>query len=148
MNLIPPDETFMDITLLPSGSLQLRLDESDEVDEIRHTVEKGGDMAALWDLMEPYWANGRYQPFDAGEGNPFVGLTSAPCIAECMGMDDDGRQTIEGRVWWFPNYMITSVVDELLANGHVDFPAAPALEREATPATSVTDPSARRRRSP
>lgn len=79
----------------------------------------------LWDGFEGYWNNGSYYPFDAGQANPFVGLTSAPCIAEEMDIDDDGSRRIAGRLWWFPNYCVIDPVEELKRKGRVIFTFAP-----------------------
>lgn len=77
----------------------------------------------MLDLMEPYSCNGSYTMFDAGTANPFVGLTDAPCIAEEMSCDDDGDNQVEGRLWWFPNYMVRSYVQDLIDTGETIFTA-------------------------
>jgi hypothetical protein len=78
----------------------------------------------LTELTETYWTNGSYQPFDAGDGDPFVGLTSAPCIAECLDTHDSGENEIVGRLWWFPNYMLRDPCEELKRTGRVLFTLA------------------------
>lgn len=82
-------------------------------------VEERGEDLALADALESYRANGSFTPFDAGDGNPFVGLTSAPCIAEEMDVHDDGTHEIVGRFWYRPDYMLRSAVDELDSNGYI-----------------------------
>lgn len=82
------------------------------------------EVAALYEALEPYWTNGGFQPFDAGDGRPFVGLTSAPCIAEGMDYPDDSEPVIVGRLWWYPDYMIRSPVDELIRRGRTVFKQA------------------------
>ncbi|MDV7398515.1 hypothetical protein RZS08_44325, partial [Arthrospira platensis SPKY1] len=46
---------------------------------LRETANGEGDYpdfpTEMFDLMERYSANGSYTLFDAGQGNPFVGLT-------------------------------------------------------------------------
>lgn len=79
----------------------------------------------LWDAFEGYWANGMYEPFDAGRANPFVGLTSAPCIAESMNVEDDGERTIEGRLWYFNEYCLEDPMETLKCKGRVVFTLAP-----------------------
>lgn len=130
----------MDIKILHSGSLLLSVEEG-EREELRAAQIGGGELSALCEACEPYSCNGGYQPFDGGAGNPFVGLTDAPCIAESMSLDDDGKHEVQGRLWWFPDYAIVSPVDELVNQGKVEFPAAPGWGVESRP-------SARRRRSP
>lgn len=116
----------MDITILPNGHLQLSL-EPDERDDLIAANERGGEMGALMDLTEPYWTNNGFHPFDAGQANPYVGITSAPCIAERMSGPDEasGKYEIDGRLWWFPTYETTGIVDELLEHGKVVFSAVP-----------------------
>lgn len=133
----------MDITVLDNGSLRLKAD-ADDQDYLRDHPDLT-EAAALLELTEPYWTNGGFEPFDAGEANPFVGLTSAPCIAEALSVKEDGQREVEGRLWWFPAYETVGVVDTLREKGEVIFSAAPAMNAEATP--DVTPP-ARRRRAP
>lgn len=73
------------------------------------------------ELFESYSCNGSYAPFDAGDGNPFVGLTSAPCIAEYLSWDDNGNVTIDGNFWYFADYMIADELHLLARYGVVIF---------------------------
>lgn len=143
----------MDITILPNGHLQLSL-EANERDDLIDANERGGEMGALMDLTEPYWTNNSFHPFDAGLANPYVGITSAPCIAERMNGPDEenGKYEIDGRLWWFPAYETTGIVDELLKHGKVVFSAAPGwgldekaeLAAAAAPSTDTVKPATRR----
>jgi hypothetical protein len=84
----------------------------------------GNEVSTLRDIFEPYWTNNGFEPFDAGQANPFVGLTEAPCIAEhALIRADDGRQSIQpgDRVWWYPDYGIRNPLDVLLDRGEVEF---------------------------
>lgn len=119
----------MDITILENGNLKLSLS-PDEREEVAERLEQVGEDLVLVELTEPYWTNGGFQAFDAGNGKPFVGLTSAPCIAESMSHDDDGEPSIEGRLWWFPDYAVRSAVQELVEKGEVEWPIAPGYEPE------------------
>ena len=124
----------MDIQILPNGNLQLKADSSDIEGLIDYKGERDETML-MADLLEPYSTNGSFAFFDAGDANPFVGLTSAPCIAESLsGPDNDGKMEVEGRLWWFPDYAVRSIVDELIEKGEVVFQAAPGYE--ATPDTA------------
>lgn len=87
--------------------------------ELADTLIEQGFWTTLADMLEPYFTNGSYQPFDAGQGNPFVGLTDAPCIAEHLDVDDDGTQEIVGRFWLFPNYMVECPIETLIEKGTV-----------------------------
>lgn len=42
------------------------------------------------------------------------GLTSAPVLAEQLGIADDGTIDELGNVYWYPNYMISDPVREIL----------------------------------
>lgn len=121
----------MNVTILPNGDLELALEPTDDRDALRKQADKYGDESAIWDALEPYWTNGGFEPFNAGDANPFVGLTSAPCIAESMSVHDDGRKEIvenpqlpgaregEGRFWYYADYMLKNIVADLLEHGRV-----------------------------
>lgn len=107
--------------ILESGALLVTADNHAR-EFIAEELRNGRDYWGIWaDLFEPYSTNGSYEPFDAGRANPFVGLTSAPCIAESMAVRDDGTREIEGRLWWFPDYCIRDPLDELKARGRTVF---------------------------
>lgn len=80
------------------------------------------------DQFESYACNGSYTHFDAGQADPFVGLTSAPCIAESMSYDDDGNAEIDGDFWFFADYMIRDDLSELRNKGRVVYTLATATE--------------------
>lgn len=112
-------------TRLENGNLKLTLNEEgrewlSDVMADKHFFF----WTALSDLFESYACNGSYTPFDAGDGDPFVGLTSAPCIAEAMDYPDDGRRVIEGDFWYFDRYMIDDPLEELRDNGETIFQLA------------------------
>jgi len=110
--------------LLANGDLKLVID-ADSRDELIDAMDDGkGFWPILCELFESYSCNGSYQPFDAGDGDPFVGLTSAPCIAECMDYADDGTKNIEGDFWYFADYAIRDPLDELVENFETIFTLA------------------------
>lgn len=118
---------MIDCEIMQNGGLELRL--RDYRAEFAELVEKYGDETrVLCEAMESYSCNGGFTPFDAGNANPFVGLTSAPCIAESMDCDDSGKNSIRGRFWYFPNYMLESCVETLLNSGRVSFTLAATCE--------------------
>lgn len=118
---------MFDLTQLENGKLRLTLDYADEDEkaelenELLELMSRKTDILILIDGTEKYWTNGSYQPFDAGAGDPFVGLTSAPMIAESMTYTDEGNAIIEGKFWYYGDYMIRSFLDDLLENGYADF---------------------------
>lgn len=110
---------MIEASALPNGDLILKVDFEGR-EWLRDHPKAHDDVAMLIEGMEHYWANGGFHPFSAGDGNPFVGLTSAPCIAESLRMNHDEFE-IEGRLWWFPDYMVISPIDELRDKGYVTF---------------------------
>lgn len=111
-------------TVLSSGDLEITLWDADDHDELAEMVEDGKSDQAWHEGFEHYSCNGSYTPFDAGEGNPCVGLTSAPCIAESLDVDDDGSKEIVGAFWYFGQYMLVDYVEEILREGRVVFTLA------------------------
>ena len=126
----------MDVNITPSGALRLSLGNEDgwapgrlDPDGLAATLadrirEDGHEVNILADLMEPYWTNNGFEPFDAGQANPFVGITEAPCIAEHALQHDDTGVSIQpgDRVWWYPDYVYRNPLDVLLDKGEVEFP--------------------------
>lgn len=118
---------MFNVKIQPNGELLLTADNETRAyiaDEMRN-----GQRGNCWyELFEPYYTNGEYQPFEPGDGSPhsgpFVGLTSAPCIAESMDYLDDGTQEIVGRLWYFADYMIRDELEELKNRGRVTFQLA------------------------
>jgi hypothetical protein len=121
----------MDIRVLDNGDLELSL-ENDDIETVLDKIHYD-EVGVLSELTENYWTNGSYHVFDGGAGKPFVGLTSAPCIAESMSYDDNGEPEVEGRLWWFPQYETTNLLTELVEKGKVVFTKAPepTLENES-----------------
>ena len=91
-------------------------------EQIAEELQSRDELAVLTDMTEGYWTNGSFRPFDGGAGRPFVGLTSAPCVAEDMTHTADGEPEVVGRVWWFPDYAVKSFAAELRDTGRTVFP--------------------------
>lgn len=113
---------MINATILPNGNL--RVTAGNETRTYIKENERRGYWGCLADIFEQHSCNGSFTPFDAGRGDPFVGLTSAPCVAESMNYEDDGSNTIEGRCWWFPDYCIRDPLDELKTRGVTIFKLA------------------------
>lgn len=127
----------MNIHINPFGALILRVGAEDgwapngdfaEGSLAQDLAEKistqGNEVPILEDLLEPFWTNGSFAPFDAGQANPFVGLTEAPCIAEFpLVVDDLGGRSLQpgSRLWWYPGYCLSNPVQKLLERGEVIF---------------------------
>lgn len=108
-------------TVLPNADLKVTADNATRAYIADAMRKERGYWTILSHIFEPYSCNGSYTPFDAGDGDPFVGLTSAPCIAECMHIADDGKKSIEGRFWWHPDYAIINELEELRDKGRFVF---------------------------
>jgi len=104
-----------------SGNLWVVADSPEDQIEIKESLDKNGFWSTMAEIFEPYSCNGSFTPFDAGGANPFVGLTNAPCIAESMDYLDNGDSKIEGRFWYYPDYMIRCPLEELAETGSVRF---------------------------
>ena len=110
----------LDAKVLPNGNLKISADNENRA-WMDDYPEGTDDSVILDEGFEHYWATGSFYPFNPESANPFIGLTSAPCIAESMDIDDNGKRTVVGRLWWFPQYQTTSVIDELVEVGEVVF---------------------------
>lgn len=117
----------MNARILPNGNLLLTADNETRSD-IKHALANRDRnyWSVMAELFEGYAGNGSFTHFDGGDANPFVGLTSAPCIAETMNLLDDGTQEIEGRFWYFADYCIVDDLDELKCKGRVEYALADA----------------------
>jgi hypothetical protein len=115
---------MVSITIMTNGHLKITAD-NETRQWIKELQEKGrGSNDILHTITERYWTNGSYEPFDAGDANPFVGLSSAPCIAQEMAYDDNGKKEIVGEYWYFGNYMLEDPMETLKRTGRVIFQKA------------------------
>ena len=81
---------------------------------------KAGTDSILADLLEDHLANGWELPEDIGA------LTSAPILSDSAQRDDQGKLTKIGDCYWFPDYAVTSELEEMLDKGFVNFALAPS----------------------
>lgn len=122
----------MIITELENGNLKLEL-EAEDREDFDYESNKNNYQALeynMYDLFEDYSYNGGYTLFDAGDANPFVGLTDAPCIGEAMDSDDDGNRSVIGKLWHYSDYMVSNYIDELYKNGFVIFEFAGDYDKD------------------
>lgn len=111
--------TGLNIRKTETGDLLLTASNAVRAD-IAYAISQGrGYRSIMAELLESYSCNGSFTHFDAGDGNPFVGLSSAPCIAEQMDFLDDGTLEIVGDFWAFDDYAIIDDLDELKNRGRV-----------------------------
>jgi hypothetical protein len=117
---------MVNITITSQGNLKLAIEPLAR-DELRETIDLSThkNHGVLAELLEAFQANGIYYPIEPGDGTPgggaFIGLTDAPCIATDVDFEDDGSTTINGDVWWYPDYMIRSFAEVLHRNLSVEF---------------------------
>lgn len=95
--------------------------EDEFMEEMIEMLKEKGEAYVFAEGLESYSCNGSYTYFNAGEGNPFVGLSDAPCIAESVDYDDNGHATVQGEFWYYPDYMLKCPVEEMIENGYVIF---------------------------
>ena len=103
--------------VLDNGNLLMTLGDEGRA-ELADMIESGKDYwSIMGEMFESTACNGSYAAFDAGDGNPFVGLTSAPCIAESMIYEDDGQAVIDGAFWYSEDYMLVNELESLRDDG-------------------------------
>lgn len=115
---------MINCTILDNGDLRVTADNETRAFIAQSQHDERSHWTILADLFEPYFTNGEYEPFDASNANPFVGLTSAPCIAESLTVLDDGTREIDGRFWYYADYMLINELNELKRYGRVTFTLA------------------------
>ena len=107
------------IAIEPNGNLKINASEAGR-EWITDNKDRGY-WSLMADIFEPWSCNGSYNHFDAGQANPCVGLTSAPCIAESMDVDDQGNCSVVGKLWHLNNYMIQDDLEDLCQKGFVEY---------------------------
>lgn len=113
-----------DVTILKNGNLQISVDEETR-QEIEEQAEYRDEDTIMMDLMESHAVNGSYAYFSASHGNPAVGLTDAPCIAESLVLNEEGdTYEVNGGLWFFDEYALCLLTDELAEKGHAIFTKA------------------------
>jgi hypothetical protein len=112
---------MLTISTTPNGDLLLQAcnETRREIADLQSRYRSESSIMA--DLMESHSCNGSYTPFEPDGGDLFVGLTSAPCIADYIDCDDDGKLSLVGNVYYFANYMVRSHLDELKTKGRTVF---------------------------
>lgn len=104
------------IDVMANGNIVLTPDDKQSLIDMHN--QTGDDLSILCEALEHYSTNGSYTPVSADQ---LGGLSQAPCIVESVDITDDGDLTPEGRVWWFPDYMIRNPIKEIIEDGYVIF---------------------------
>lgn len=121
----------MKIEYATNGNLIL-VSEPADADMLADLKDRHGsnDEAFLADLLEATGWEGnsvlmKIQPEDVG------GLTDSPILTDDRTIKDDGTVVVQGRVWWFPNYMVENFADTLIEKGRVAFTLAEEIQSES-----------------
>jgi hypothetical protein len=111
---------YIEYQILPNGNLLLTASNDARADYSDELKRRGSD-EVFYQMMSAWRDNGVLFPIEP----EWIGaLTEAPIIAEFHTVEDDGTNTVDGKVWWFPNYMITDPMKELFHKGRVEFTLA------------------------
>ena len=124
---------YTNLKLLPNG-LQINLtregrsylkSELDAPDpDSKFRVWKRDQKLILWRLLEDFIGNGYLEIALEKHYGQLGALTDAPIILWDAQFDDDYNLIDAGRVFWFPEYMTHSELDELLDHWKVVFTEA------------------------
>lgn len=112
---------MFNITITPKGDLKLTATAEGREFIKNEQAANRNYWGIMAEIFEDWSCNGSYTHFDAGQGDPFVGLTSAPCIAESLSIDDNDKRIVEGRLWVFREYMTRDDLEELAREGSVTY---------------------------
>lgn len=104
---------MLEIKTTEYGNLELSIPEESDRAEIAEELEdeNHGELRLWHELIEPFIGNGQYyhvEPVDIGA------LTDDPYIlTDDLEYEDNGDVKVRGDVWYYPAYMLKSVVEEL-----------------------------------
>lgn len=105
------------LTVLDNGNLKISYDESDSR-EVRDCYNDRGDFGTLYELTESYWTNG----WGVHCADVLGQMSECPVIAKESYIEDDGSTTLQGKVWYHPNYMVESMILTILEKGFIELP--------------------------
>lgn len=115
-----------------NGGLKISLNE-EGIEEVKDLKEDDKSDLDIWsELFEDVQGNSEYV-FHADMGESGFGLTSAEGITDGFYYEGEDRSNLyktdypeSAKVYWFPNYMITSSLDRMVREGSVVFTEAMA----------------------
>lgn len=119
---VPPylDEEHLSFTILPNGDL--RMEANVPARMLLAESDQGWEYSpAMMRMMEEFSCNGSYTLFDPSRGNPYVGLTDVPCIAESLDLADSGQRFVRGRLWIYKDGTWCNYVEDLIECGEAIF---------------------------
>tara|TARA_R110000868_G_scaffold411024_1_gene701379 strand:+ start:2573 stop:2962 length:390 start_codon:yes stop_codon:yes gene_type:complete len=107
--------------VIENGNIEITLTKEgvEELEDLKDNerVNVINESELLWELFEDIFCNSAFellQPEDVGA------LTDSVILGYEIPRNDDGeiqKFHEDSKVWWFPNYMITSIYDELITDG-------------------------------
>ncbi|MFY2597413.1 hypothetical protein ACOTHJ_15385 [Achromobacter xylosoxidans] len=115
----------MQLNFEANGALTFVLETGDR-DDIENLIDQAErcanniDHSVLSSMLDfyGYIGNGVLRPIQASS----VGaLTDAPMFSDDVDIEDDGKEKVRGRVWWFPDYAVKSFAHDLMDKGSVTF---------------------------
>lgn len=107
---------MLEIKIMPNKDLRFTITKGD-LDDLNFAGRSDTDL--LSDMLEPCWSNGQYHVFSADQ---FGHLSEAPLIADSADCDDNGKWTLHGNVWWYPDYAVYNCMEVLRDECEVTFP--------------------------
>ena len=106
----------------PNGNLVFTVDEKGRefVSELLEEHKAGRySWDQIWsDIMDPFQSNGMLSmvhPEQVGA------MTEAPMVTDELEIADNGDVAHVGKVWWYPNYMVSDPLEVLVRDGQVEF---------------------------
>lgn len=115
-NLFESNQGIGGFAILPNGNLEISLDGSEDREDMEN-FDSGDDEAFLWEFFEHELTNG-YSIVPAN----MKGLTEAPMISDGFINDETSKEDFDNtNVWYYNDYMTSSVKDVLLKDGKVIF---------------------------
>jgi hypothetical protein len=127
----------MDYNILPNGNLEITCNRNDKPGLRDMLAKTHNDGILLAELLEStgWQPNGRLHQISPED---VAALTDAPMLTDDMTVEDDATVTVHGQVYWYPNYMVTNFMEELLNEGRTIFQRAePVLESAPREAMSA-----------
>jgi hypothetical protein len=116
----------MQAEILENGNLKITADQEERDGILEHYAEAGkGFPGADIDILEEL----RLAGYENVAPEWIGALTAAPILTETESLeypdDFDIMPTVNGVVWWYPDYAVLDPWEELAKDGEVVFQAAP-----------------------
>lgn len=102
--------------ILPNKNLKISLG-NESAENVKSYLEDHTSFETLLEFTESYWTNG----WGVTTGDLLGQLTECPIIAEDLTIEDDGSNTLNGKAWYFGNYMVENEIETILENGFIEF---------------------------